>query len=104
LLQAGSILIDYGDLNKAQARLERVLTLAKMDDQAYDKYWALLGLGDIETRRDDLEGALKYYSDGLASSVSRNPTPTMRAGSAICRCPTKGSATCKRRGAILPAR
>lgn len=33
LYWAGWSLIGYGDLNKPQARLERVLTLAKTDDQ-----------------------------------------------------------------------
>jgi Flp pilus assembly protein TadD len=43
-----------------------VLTLATTDDQAFYKYWALLGLGDIKQRRGDLSGALKSYNDGLA--------------------------------------
>ena len=134
LYWTGAIQIDHGDLNEAQARLERVLTLAKTDDQAYYKYWALLGLGDIKQQRGDLSGALKSYNDGLAiadrlatsdpgnagwqrdlsvsydkvggvqeaqgnlsgalksysdslaiETASRNPTPAMRAGSAICR-------------------
>ena len=62
----GEIQIDYGDLNEAQTRLERVLTLAKTDDQAFYKYWALLGLGEIKKLRGDLAGALKAFSDGLA--------------------------------------
>jgi tetratricopeptide (TPR) repeat protein len=66
LFWTGWIQIDYGDLNKAQARLERVLPLAKTDAQALYKNWALLGLGDIETKRGDLAGALKSYNDGLA--------------------------------------
>jgi tetratricopeptide (TPR) repeat protein len=66
LFWAGYIQIDYGDLNKAQTRLERVLTLARTDDQAGHKYWALVGLGDIKRRRGDLEAALKSYNDGLA--------------------------------------
>jgi len=66
LIWAGTIQIDYGNLNKAQARLERVLTLAKTDDQAFYKYWALIGLGDIKKQRGDLAGALKSYQDGLA--------------------------------------
>src|SRR5580700_5348519 len=43
LLATAWIQILYGGLNEAQARLERVLTLAKTDDQAYYHYWALLG-------------------------------------------------------------
>ena len=66
LFWAGWIEIDYGDLNKAQARLERVLTLAKTDDQALYKYRALTGLGDIKEHRGGLEGELKSYNDSLA--------------------------------------
>jgi tetratricopeptide (TPR) repeat protein len=66
LYWTGAIQIDHGDLNEAQARLARVLTLATTDDQAYYKYWALLGLGDIKQKRGDLPGALKSYNDGLA--------------------------------------
>ena len=66
LFWSGSIQIDHGDLNKAQTRLERVLTLAKTNDQAFYKYWALLGLGDIKQRRGDLAGARQSYNDGLA--------------------------------------
>jgi tetratricopeptide (TPR) repeat protein len=66
LLLAGSIQIDYGGLNKAQARLERALTLAKSDDQPFYQYCALAGLGDIKKRRGDLADALQSYKDGLA--------------------------------------
>jgi len=66
LYWAGAIQIDHGDLTKAQARLERVLTLAKTDDQAFYKYGALVGLGNIKNRRGDLSGARKSYNDVLA--------------------------------------
>jgi tetratricopeptide (TPR) repeat protein len=66
LFWTGWIQISYGDLGKAQTRLERVLMLAKTDDQAYYKYWAFIGLGDIKQQRGDLSRALKSYSDGLA--------------------------------------
>jgi tetratricopeptide (TPR) repeat protein len=66
LLWAGSIEIDHGDLDKAQTRLERVLKLAETGDQAYYKYWARIGLGDIWQKRGDLKAALKSYSDSLA--------------------------------------
>ena len=66
LFWVGSIQIDYGDLKQAQARLERVLSLAKTDAQAFYKNWALLGLGNIKKRRGDLAGALKSCNDGLA--------------------------------------
>jgi tetratricopeptide (TPR) repeat protein len=59
LYWGGGILIDHGDLNEAEARLQRVLTLVKTDDQAFYKYWAMIGLGDIERKRGDLAGALK---------------------------------------------
>jgi tetratricopeptide (TPR) repeat protein len=65
LLWAGWIRIDHGDLNEAQARFERMLALAKTDDQGFYRYWALLGLGDIKGRRGDLAGALRSYNDGL---------------------------------------
>src|SRR3984893_11835730 len=54
LYWGGGILIDHGDLNEAEARLQRVLTLVKTDDQAFYKYWAMIGLGDIERKRGDL--------------------------------------------------
>jgi tetratricopeptide (TPR) repeat protein len=63
-LGAGWIEVNYGDLNKAQIRLERVLTLAKTDAQA--SYWALIGIGDIKEQRGDLAGALKSYNGSLA--------------------------------------
>jgi tetratricopeptide (TPR) repeat protein len=91
LFWAGWIQIDYGDLNKAEARLERVLTLAKTEDEAFYKYWALLGLGDIKKQRGDLAGALKSYNDTWACS-------------AISRCPSTRSAACERRKAISRAR
>jgi hypothetical protein len=44
-------LIDYGDLNKAQTRLERVQKLAQSGDQAFYKYAATGTLGDAMERR-----------------------------------------------------
>jgi tetratricopeptide (TPR) repeat protein len=55
LYWAGYILIDYGDLNKAQTRLERVQKLAQSGDQAFYKYAATGTLGDAMERR--LRGA-----------------------------------------------
>ena len=66
LLWAGSIQIDHGDLNEAQSRFDRVLTLATADDQTFYRFWAILGFGDIKVRRGDLAGALTSYRDGLA--------------------------------------
>jgi tetratricopeptide (TPR) repeat protein len=56
LVWIGKIQIDHGELNEAQTRLERVLTLAKTDDQ----------VGDVQVAQGDLAGALKSYRDGLA--------------------------------------
>jgi tetratricopeptide (TPR) repeat protein len=66
LFWAGWIEIDHGDLDKAQTRLERVLKLAEPGDQAYYKYWARIGLGDIWQKRGDLKAALKSYGEDLA--------------------------------------
>jgi tetratricopeptide (TPR) repeat protein len=66
LFWTGWIQIHYGDLIKAQTRLERVLTLAKTDDLAFYQIWPLVGLGDIKKQRGDLAGALKSYNDSLA--------------------------------------
>jgi tetratricopeptide (TPR) repeat protein len=94
LFWVGWIEIDYGDLNKAQARLERVLTLARTDGQAYYKYWALIGLGAITQRRGNLAGALKSYEDGLAIAERLAKSGSGNADwRAIFRCPTIGSAT-----------
>ncbi len=65
LLWTGWIQINYGDLNKAQTRLERVLTLAKADSQANYKYWAFVFCGDIKKRRGDLLRAIESYRHGL---------------------------------------
>ncbi|MGQ0445085.1 MAG: tetratricopeptide repeat protein [Beijerinckiaceae bacterium] len=63
LYRAGAIQIDYGDLEKAQRRLERVLKLAETGDQALYKYAAGGSLGDVKQRRGDLSGALRSYRD-----------------------------------------
>jgi tetratricopeptide (TPR) repeat protein/pimeloyl-ACP methyl ester carboxylesterase len=66
LFWAGWIEIQYGDLGKAQMRLEHVLKLAEQGNQADYKYWARVGLADIWQKRGDLKAALKSYSDSLA--------------------------------------
>ena len=58
LLGIGRIQIDQGDLNEAQLRFERVLTLTKTDDQTDYKNWALAGLGDIKEQREARLAAL----------------------------------------------
>ena len=57
---------DRGNLADAGTRYRRALALATTEDQAWDKYWALLGLGDIRGERGNLPEALKSYRDGLA--------------------------------------
>jgi tetratricopeptide (TPR) repeat protein len=61
LCQSGFILFDYGDLNKAQKRLERVQELAQSGEQEFYKFAALGTLGDIQQQRGDLGGALQSY-------------------------------------------
>jgi tetratricopeptide (TPR) repeat protein len=65
LLWASYILVDRGNLDGAQTRLDRVLSLATANMPFY-QYWARLGLGYIRVQRGDLAGALKSYRDGLA--------------------------------------
>ena len=70
LYWTGYILVDYGDLNKAQARLERVQELAQSGMQEAYRYAALGTLGDIKQRRGDLDGALQSYR-GTIPIISR---------------------------------
>ena len=66
---------------------------------SYDK------VGDVQVAQGDLPAALKSYRDSLAiASGWRSPIPATPAGSAICRCPTTRSATCRWRRAISPRR
>jgi tetratricopeptide (TPR) repeat protein len=66
LYWTGQILIDYGDLTKAQWQLEHVQKLADSGDHEFYKFAALGSLGDIKQKRGDLQGALRSYQDGLA--------------------------------------
>src|SRR5262249_21819767 len=66
LYWSGAILVDCGDLTKAQKLLERVSKLAVTGDQPFYKCWALTCLGDIKQKRGDLSGALKSFLDGFA--------------------------------------
>jgi tetratricopeptide (TPR) repeat protein/pimeloyl-ACP methyl ester carboxylesterase len=68
LFWTGWIQISYGDLDKAQTRLERVLKLPKTGDEPFYKYWALTGLGDVLVAQGNLPEALKSYQDGLTIS------------------------------------
>jgi hypothetical protein len=85
-LNVGLLQIDHGDLGEAQTRLQRLLTLAKAEDQALYKYWALVGLGDVRRAQGDLAGALKSYRTASPSGTGwPNPIPATPAGSAISR-------------------
>jgi tetratricopeptide (TPR) repeat protein/MinD-like ATPase involved in chromosome partitioning or flagellar assembly len=66
LYWAGLIQIDYGDLDAAQARLERALTLAKTANRLDYQGRALVRLGTIKLLRGDLAAALQSYQEGLA--------------------------------------
>jgi tetratricopeptide (TPR) repeat protein len=66
LFWAGYIQLGYGDLAKAQTRLEHVLKLAEIDERSFYKFWPLIGLGDIKQQRGELTWALKFYNDGVA--------------------------------------
>jgi tetratricopeptide (TPR) repeat protein len=65
LMWAGYLLIARGNLDAAQTRLDRLLSLAS-EGQSFHRFWAQLFLGDIRVRRGDLAGALKSFRDGLA--------------------------------------
>ena len=66
---------------------------------SYDK------VGDVLVAQGDLAGALKSYRDASRSPTGwRNPIPATPAGSAISRCRTTRSATCRSRRATSPAR
>jgi tetratricopeptide (TPR) repeat protein len=65
LFWAGYLLIERGGLDKAHARLDRVLSLAT-ENQSFDRFWAQLGLGDIRIARGILPEALRSFRDGLA--------------------------------------
>jgi tetratricopeptide (TPR) repeat protein len=61
-------------------------------------------IGDEQAQQGDLAVALKSYSDSLAIAESlAQSDPAMRAGSGICRWPTTGSVTSRRRMATSPA-
>jgi tetratricopeptide (TPR) repeat protein len=57
---------ERGNLTDADTHYRRVLALATTEDQAWYKYWAQVGLGDIRAERGNLPEALKSYRDGLA--------------------------------------
>ena len=62
-------------------------------------------IGDVQVAQGDLAGALKSYATASRSETGwRNPIPATPAGSAISRCRTTRSATCRSRRATSPAR
>ena len=78
LVGSGGLLqSNYGNLDKAQARLEHALTLAKTDDQGDLKFCAQLCLGDIKKQRGKLSSALESYQDGhTTADRMRNAYPS----------------------------
>jgi tetratricopeptide (TPR) repeat protein len=79
LFRAGEIQIERGDLDTAQMRLDRVLSLATVDQPFY-QYWARLGLGDIRKQRGNLATALASYRDGLAIADRQTKSDPGNAG------------------------
>jgi tetratricopeptide (TPR) repeat protein len=60
-------------------------------------------IGDVQKAQGDLAGApIRIASPSESSWL--NPAPATRAGSAICRCRSKRSATCRLRKTTLPVR
>jgi tetratricopeptide (TPR) repeat protein len=62
---AGYLLIHRGNLDAAQTRLDRLLSLAG-EGQSFYRFWAQLYVGDIHVERGDLAGALKSFREGRA--------------------------------------
>ena len=62
-------------------------------------------IGDVQVAQGDLPGALKSYRDSLAiTDRLAKSDPATPAGSAISRCRTTKSATCRSRRATSPGR
>ena len=63
-------------------------------------------VGDVQVAQGDLAGRARppIATASRSETAWRNPIPATPAGSAISRCPTKGSATCRPRKATSPAR
>ena len=66
LLVAGWIELERGDIDEAERHFLRLLMLMKTNEVAPGRYWATLGLGDIQKQRGNLLAALKSYRDALA--------------------------------------
>ncbi len=65
LYWAGYLLVERGGLDKAQTRLNRVLSRTADSDSFY-RFWSQIGLGDIRVAQGNLPEALKSFRDGLA--------------------------------------
>ena len=109
----GDVLVAQGNLPEALTSFRDGLAirdrLAKADpgnagwqrdlSVSYDR------IGDVLVAQGNLPEALTSFRDGLAiETVWPRPTPATPFGSAICRCPTTGSATCWWRRAICRRR
>jgi tetratricopeptide (TPR) repeat protein len=60
LVGAGQLQLERGQLDDAERRLRRVVSVAR-DGQKSHRHWAQLGLGDILVQRGDLTAALREY-------------------------------------------
>jgi hypothetical protein len=104
LYWAGTIQIDYGNLTKAQKRLERVQELAQSAEQPFYKY-ASLSLGDIRVKRGDLGGALQSHKAALAIIERLAKSNANNAGlQRDLSVSYERLAACNRRRAICPRR
>ena len=73
LFAAGWIERDRGPPADAERHLGRVVALARGDDQASYAFWARVGLGELQTRRGDLEAATALYRDAEAIAGRADP-------------------------------
>jgi tetratricopeptide (TPR) repeat protein len=64
LYWAGSLALDRGELGIAETRLRRLFSLAGDDDHL--RFWAQIGLGDVQVARGNLPAALTSYQASLA--------------------------------------
>ncbi len=109
----GSVKTAQGDLTGALKAYEDSFAiadrLAKSDPGAAgwqrDLSVSYEKVGDVQVAQGDLAGALTSYRDSFAIETGwRNPIPATPAGSAISRCRTIKSATCRSRRATSPGR
>jgi tetratricopeptide (TPR) repeat protein len=67
LLWVGWIQKERGYLEDSEKRLQRLLSIAKINDDFW-RYWAHLGLGDIRRDRADPQGAMTHYLEAQSLS------------------------------------